>query len=228
MTELTIRNKYHLDLLEDIKQKTLSTSALYDPQVIEQIKTVAPADAIDNGEYYCSSDYLKKVLIAKDDHVGFPVEYYSLPLDRLGKHDPAFHDVQHYVKRVHPTEIGAGSNALYSYYPPKGFVGWHTNWNANAYQILFTWSKTGDGYFQYYDLKTEKVVRINDKPGWQCRHYYFGRKDEPDHHCWHSAYTNCERITIAVKFENYNLDDFRNERALQLRNIFIEEVESEE
>jgi hypothetical protein len=65
---------------------------------------------------------------------------------------------------------------------------------------MFTWSNSGNGYFKYLDNTTGKIVTIQDKPGWQCRHYYFGKKDELNNNCWHAAYAGEDRITLAYKF----------------------------
>jgi hypothetical protein len=135
---------------------------------------------------------------------------------------------QQRVKYDFAAEIGAHTSALLSFYPKGGFVGWHTNWDANAYQVLFTWSKTGDGYFRYLDKKTGEIVTVQDKPGWQCRHYYFGNKHEEDLHCWHSAYAGCERITLAYKFVNGgDVNNPEDAQARALRDMLIEDIESE-
>jgi hypothetical protein len=70
--------------------------------------------------------------------------------------------------------------------------------------MLFTYSLDGNGYFNYLDNKTNEIVTIPDKKGWQCRWFYFGEKNDPDNHCWHSAYTSCDRFTMAVKFDDLN------------------------
>ena len=118
-------------------------------------------------------------------------------------------------------------------------MGWHTNWNANAYQVLFTWSETGDGYFRYWDLEKQEMVHVPDVKGWHCRHYYFGHLNEPDKHCWHAAYAGCPRITLAYKFINHlgsagdqktihPVDPEKDVQARMLRDSLIEEVQSEE
>jgi hypothetical protein len=137
-------------------------------------------------------------------------------------------DFMQRVKYDFAAEIGSHTSALLSYYPPGGFVGWHTNYDANAYQVLFTWSETGDGYFQYYDKKTDQIVRIQDVAGWQCRHYYFGAREEEDLHCWHSAYAGCQRITLAYKFvNNGSVNNPEDAQARAMRDMLIDEIESE-
>ena len=49
-------------------------------------------------------------------------------------------------------------------YPPGGYISWHNNANASAYNLIFTWSETGDGYFKYIDGETKEEIVIKDKP----------------------------------------------------------------
>ena len=101
----------------------------------------------------------------------------------------------------------------------------NTNADATAYQVLFTWS-TGNGYFRYYDKANDKIVTIQDVAGWQARHYYFGPENEPENHCWHSAYAGDNRITLAYKFPGHGKHDPRDQQARDLRDLLIEEIES--
>ena len=180
----------------------------------------------DTDEYYTSEEYFE--LVNKPDHVGFPEEGYGFQVSKGAKERPdIFEPLKLWTKNELVRIFGANNNSLTSYYPPKGFVGWHTNYDATAYQVLFTWSKTGNGYFKYYDKEKDEIVTIQDVPGWQCRHYYFGPEDEPHNHCWHSAYAGDERITLAYKFVGHGENDPRDAQARHLRDMLIEEIESE-
>ena len=150
----------------------------------------------------------------------------AVPISRMEKIDPDIWTPFRKRARINFTlQIGATHAALTNYYPPGGFVGWHTNWNAAAHQMIFTWSKTGEGYFKYYDNKTKEIVTIPDVPGWQCRYYYFGKIEEVNHWCWHSAYTYCDRITLAYKFQNTSIYHRDNVIAESIRDDLIEELE---
>ena len=46
------------------------------------------------------------------------------------------------------------------------------------YNLVFTWSETGDGQFQYMDTKTGETVVMKDRKGWQCKAGYFGSYGE--------------------------------------------------
>ena len=196
------------------------------PYEKEEYYVYSDEEAFDNGEYYCGDIALQEKLAMGDKHSGFPEEHWAQPINYMLKIDPEiWTDFREKVKFEFAKEIGAHSSALLNYYPTGGFVGWHTNWNANAYQVLFTYSATGDSYFRYYDLESSSIVTIPEKKGWQCRHYYFGRQDEPEHHCWHSAYSGCERITLAYKFCNDSLMNIeKDKQARQMRDWAIEEI----
>ena len=222
MSEITIRNTELLEVLNGFSAEMLSKPSYND----EKYWTYHEKDDIYKGEYYCSRDYLDDCL-SRDGLVGPPDRYFAQPISKMVREDKEmWGDFMQKVKYDFAAEIGAHTSALLSYYPPGGFVGWHTNWDACAYQVLFTWS-TGNGYFRYLDIKTGEIVTIQDVEGWQCRHYYFGPKEEPHNHCWHSAYAGDERITLAYKFCGYGENDPRDIQARQMRDLLIEEIENE-
>jgi alkylated DNA repair dioxygenase AlkB len=116
--------------------------------------------------------------------------------------------------------IGAKNNALTALYPPGGFISWHNNANASAYNIIFTWSETGDGWFKFVEPETGEVVTVQDRPGWQCKAFYFGNYSEPSEIIYHAASTDCWRMTVSFMFDRADLSyDFRQE--------IIEEISSE-
>ena len=55
----------------------------------------------------------------------------------------------------------------------KSFIGWHNNANASAYNLIFTWSETGDGYFKYVDGYTGDEIVIPDKKGGNVKNWLF-------------------------------------------------------
>jgi hypothetical protein len=224
MSEIIIRNKEFLEVLNSFSDEMLSKPSYNN----EKFWTYRDKEDIHKGEYYCSREYLDECL-SRDELVGPPDRYFAQPIAKMVREEPEhWGEFMEKVKYDFAQEIGAHTSALLSYYPPGGFVGWHTNYDANAYQILFTWSETGDGYFEYYDKKKDEIVRIQDVPGWQCRHYYFGAEDEPDLHCWHAAYAGCQRITLAYKFVNGgSVNNAEDAQARSMRDMLIEEIESE-
>ena len=222
MSEVTIRNKAFLATLDKFKNEMFSTEGYRNPKYY----AYSSNEDMEKGEYYTSEEYLRDVSF-KGELVGPPDRHFAQPIGKMVREDPnVWSSYMNMVKFDFAAEIGAHTSALLSYYPPGGFVGWHTNWDASAYQVLFTWSD-GDGYFTYYDNETDEVVTIPDVKGWQCRHYYFGPKEEPENIFWHAAYAGGERITLAYKFCGYGKNDPRDEKARQLRDMLIEEIESD-
>lgn len=224
MTEVVIRNKDMLEVLNGFSEEMLSKPSYND----EKYWTYHERKDIDLGSYYTSREYLLDCL-SRDELVGPPDRYFAQPISKMVREDKEmWGDFMQKVKYDFAAELGAHTSALLSYYPPGGFVGWHTNFDANAYQVLFTWSETGEGFFEYYDKQKDEIIKIEDVPGWQCRHYYFGAGDEPDLHCWHAAYTECQRITLAYKFvNNGSIRNPEDAQARQLRDLLIEDIETE-
>ena len=66
------------------------------------------------------------------------------------------------------------TSALSTLYPPDGFIGWHNNANAAAFNLIFTWSEKGDGWFKYIEPTSKEVITISDVQGWQLKAGYFG------------------------------------------------------
>lgn len=222
MTEIVIRNKEFLKTLDGFVEEFLNTEGYNDPKY----HVFSSEEDTRNGEYYCGKEYLDECLAG--NLIDAPVRHFAQPIVKMVRSDKEkWGDYMQRVKYDFASEIGAHTSALLSYYPPGGFVGWHTNYNASAYQVLFTWSKTANGYFRYLDNETGEIVTIQDKVGWQARHFYFGPEEEPHNHCWHSAYAGDERITLAYKFCGYGENDPRDSQARRLRDMLIEELETE-
>ena len=227
MTEVIIRNKHILSILDSYVEEFYHLKEGYD---LTEHYVFSTKKDTERGEEFCSRRYLdyKRDPARYDQHSGYPEAHWAMPVGRLAQSDPDhWLEFRDKVKYGFALEIGAHTSALLNYYPPGGFVGWHTNWNANAYQILFTWSKDGKGYFRYWDNEKQEIVEIQDRPGWQCRWYYFGHKDEPEHHCWHSAYAETDRITLAYKFVNFRKGSIEDDRAVVARDQLIKEIEME-
>lgn len=97
--------------------------------------------------------------------------------------------------------LGSRNAGIFTYYPPNGYISWHNNANAPGYNVLFTWSETGDGYFAYRD-ENNQTVKVHDKKGWSAKMCYFPSYSEEIGTFYHSASTNCRRITCAYRFED--------------------------
>ena len=178
-----------------------------------------------NGDWFTCEEYRNKIIYKARDHGGYPENYYGFEFkpkefkyNDVNKH-AYFLTAANNIGDEIMTYIGARNRALQMVYPPGGFIGWHNNANAAAYNVIFTWSETGDGYWEHIDPKTKELVRIDDIPGWQCKYGYYGTYDEPDRVIYHAARTNCLRTTIAFMF---NVDATGKMMAEQL----IEDIET--
>jgi len=221
MSEITIRNKDFLKLLDDTVERFLVHREL-----MTEISANQGNVPIGAGEYYCQQKHLFDMMDNPDDHEGFPEHAYGFQVSHGAKsHPEIFEPLKMWTKNELVRMFGANNNSLTSYYPPNGYVGWHTNWNAFGYQMILTWSESGDGYFSYYDNETKSIVTHHDRTGWQARWYRFGRKDEPKHHCWHAAWTNCPRFTLAFKFP-YGEDTERHDQAYDAIQDLIYDMET--
>jgi len=78
--------------------------------------------------------------------------------------------------------LGARQSAVHVYYPEKGFMGWHCNWDVPGYNILINYN-AGDGWFKYWDTENDSVVTMHDPEGWSAKVGYYGGKDDPVWHC---------------------------------------------
>lgn len=80
------------------------------------------------------------------------------------------------------------------YYPPGGFMGWHTNSNDEGYRIYLTWCKeSGKSFFRYFDgeIKTDW-----EQSGWNARLFEV-RKDKL---YWHCVWSDTDRYSFGFRF----------------------------
>ena len=98
------------------------------------------------------------------------------------------------LKRKFPNCI---DTPVIGYYPPTGFVGWHTNYKAHGYIILFNWSENGEGFFRF--VEGNRMTTLKDGRGWSCKVGYFGENISDQ--LWHCARTECRRFSFSYRFE---------------------------
>jgi hypothetical protein len=155
---------------------------------------------------WIADDYLERQIAKGRGHDGFPesmrVYAGTMPDTKMEITEASleYRDKGEEINKKLMTELSCRKNTLLSCYPPGGWIAWHNNANAPGYNVLFTWSETGDGWFDYWDLEKKERVRIPDVPGWQCKMGYFGSYEQTDRICWHAASTDCLRITAAYVF----------------------------
>ena len=145
----------------------------------------------DENEYYTSDKYLKK--IDKQNHEGFPEKTHGIDLVFCDSTD---NEIRKRIRKIDldfNSLLGSKHCAVKMYYPAGGYMGWHNNHNASGYNILFSYTKNGNGFFRY---KTDKTYTMHDKPGWTAKVGYYGNNKEPDKLFWHCARAYEDRLTL--------------------------------
>jgi hypothetical protein len=180
-----------------------------------------------NRKDYISDEYKNNIINKGIEHDGYPekIRSYSLKLSTgnndtvLVQCDPVIS--KNYIKINEKLQnvLSTRHNALCSVYPPDGFISWHNNANAPSYNLIFTWSENGNGYWKHVDPYTGEDVTIQDEPGWQCKAFYFGAyEDGPENLVYHMASTDCWRMTVSYIFDRTHK---------QFWEGVIEEIETE-
>jgi len=234
MTDIPLRNSEFLEMLENCRKLLTDDVEGFQKNLGYHCESELD-DTEGQREKWTSEDYLKYVVeVEGDKHEGFPdhlVGYGFKPHQpdqnvKLFKpgHDPVW--TNEFITKLyaHNTDLvnflGAKNNALFCYYPPGGYISWHNNWNASAYNLICSWSETGDGWFKYLDPKTREIVTIPDESGWQIKAGYFGGQHEKDRVCYHAASTDCWRLTVSFIWNHM-------ENSQNLQDDLLYEISSE-
>ena len=79
-----------------------------------------------------------------------------------------------------------------NWYPPNGYMGWHTNANVQGFRLYCSHAPVSQrSYFRYLDPVTQKIETSWDSAGWNFRCF---RTDlEP---LWHCVYSETDRISF--------------------------------
>jgi hypothetical protein len=228
MQDVPVRNKDLLTRLD--RYKDLLT------RDVDNFKRVFHASCSEHKsqrDYWTGLRHLEEIKSQRTAHEGFPDTMYGYELSTHRKNHEFFSNRATPMERKDLTAelafmnedliswLGVRHNALTAYYPPGGFISWHNNANAPAYNLIFTWSEDSRGHFDYVDPTTKEVVKMQDKVGWQCKAAYFGHYEEPERLFYHSASTDCWRCTVSFTLNT-------SELSAEVREDLIEEISSEE
>lgn len=170
-----------------------------------------------------SAQYLQDM--QSKEHKGYPEESYGADFLDIGVVDvKRFRDssgslhgeeFNHIMDHIHHLDVAlknfvcSPKAALKMYYPPDGYIGWHHNANAHGYNILFTYSETGEGAFLYQHPITKEIVEMKDKKGWSAKvGCYDVHGGSP---LWHAAYTKCNRLNWAYVIPEHMWHDVAEE-----------------
>lgn len=206
MQDVSIKNPLLIKTLERFSesilvktpQKTLDT--LHFPNVEE------PLDC----EEGCSKEYLDRLLSKDVMESGWPKASLGFDINTSrGEFVPE--GWEHIAKNLDDgimQSIGVGFSALKMYYPAKGYIGWHNNCNCPGQNLIMTYSKGGDGYFEYLNPITKKIVRMDDRPGWTAKVGYYGSDKEPDKIMWHCAKTYEPRLTVSYVVRDQSMWEY--------------------
>jgi hypothetical protein len=228
MHDIPVRNKELLERLNRYRDFLMNDVEDFQKTYHLQCKEHAK-----NRHYWAGDVHLKEILDQGQRHEGFPDSVYGYELGVHRQNHQFFQDDVHPSKRRDKVAelgwmgnellswVGAKNNALTAFYPPGGYISWHNNANAPAYNLIFSWSETGDGQFCYIDPRTKEKVIMKDHKGWQCKAAYFGHYEEPERLFYHSASTDCWRITVSFMFNTTELSS-------TIRDELIEDIMSEE
>lgn len=180
--------------------------------------------------HWMGDEYRKEVIEQGPAHEGFPdmiVGYNFKLADRSHAFfekdaDPIFkRDLTHKLSDLNGKMMNFLSvkhNALCAVYPPGGFISWHSNHNAPGYNLIFSYSETGDGHFSYVHPETKEVVKCEDTAGkWTCKAAYFGPWAEQDKVLYHAAETDCWRVTVSYVLDMSNTSE-------ELREMILEDI----
>ena len=79
-----------------------------------------------------------------------------------------------------------------NWYPPRGYMGWHTNANVQGFRLYCSHAAvSGASYFRFQDPNTKAIITRWDEAGWNFRCF---RTDlEP---LWHCVYSETDRISF--------------------------------
>ena len=183
-----------------------------------------------DADWFTGEDYFKQIKSMGVAHGGFPevVVSHGFGIGQLnfakdktatGKVPEVTLRQNEFLQKIQTT-FNLKRNALFAVYPPGGYISWHNNANASAFNCVFTWSETGDGWWKHWDNEKKEMVTIPDKKGWQCKVGYFGAyEDPPEKLVYHTARNGESGLRMTVAFV---LD--RSEMALGMQDWIIEDI----
>ena len=204
--DINLKNQEFIDILNEYKDILLHRDNVDDEPFIAKELRVSGENQ--NAEDFISDEYMKDIISQGRSHDGFPKVLKGFTGLKFQDDTHTNGDkIKEATKTLNSKLIeflSCRNNALNACYPPGGFISWHNNANAAGYNIIITYSETGEGWFDYWDTEKKERVRIQDKPGWQAKMTYFGPYDSPEKLCYHAAYTDCYRITVAFVFQEAN------------------------
>lgn len=232
MRVIPIRNPELIEILD--RYVRLRTD---NPEAFEEYMHLSCKHQMGQKDWFTGEKYLSEIIAMGQNHEGFPEQMVGYEFRTNQKNHRFFKNEfpvtgeeakwrQNFVEELSAVQLeimhfmGCRNNALTAVYPPGGFIGWHNNANASAWNFIFSWSENGEGSFDYWDIEKGEIVKMQDEPGWQLKAGYFGHYGEEDKVFYHSAGTDCWRHTISFCFD-------RSDASEEYREEIIDEISSE-
>ena len=160
---------------------------------IQQIKDSSNIKNIPNWEDYLSEDYLR-LLIDKEVPKNINSNLSRLNIESL------LPSIKKVVQKVYPDNFLWCSG--YFYYPPTGYMGWHTNHDDPAVRLYINYaSEDNKSFFRYYH--NGKIITDYDSKGLNIRKFKCPDKKP---YFWHCVGSECDRISIGftIKYHTIN------------------------
>lgn len=191
MKPIELSNPIIRNILDSMSSSVYNESTI--DLIVNDVKS-RKSDLIPEHSGY-SDEYFYKALNELDHReFGFPREALMVS-ESLNK---ALYSCLKKYKLKLQRRLCAANNSLSVVYPSEGYIGWHHNGNAPGYNILFSYSLDGKGWFKYYDYVDQEIKTLYDKPGWNVKvGYYPDQIKEPERVYWHAAKTVSPRLSIA-------------------------------
>lgn len=161
-------------------------------------------------EIACSKEYLEKRLGKPSVETGYPLHSVGFDVNTANRSDlpEGWADAAEKLDKDVMKAIGVGFSALKMYYPADGYIGWHNNCNCPGQNLLMTYSKGGNGYFEWMHPVTKEIIHMEDKPGWTAKVGYYGDCSEHDKIFWHAARTYEPRITVSYVIRDQSMWEY--------------------
>ena len=119
-------------------------------------------------DHYTGDEEMHRIVMMGRDHLTLLRILSVIPIKKEfyeGTHPEEYAKTWSQLDEKMKTELGLETSALSTLYPPDGFIGWHNNANAAAFNLIFTWSEKGDGWFKYIEPTSKEVITISDGTG---------------------------------------------------------------
>ena len=154
-------------------------------------------DAEEIIENHVSENHLHKVM-SEDDHSW---DFGTSNLVELNfesnYHDKIYSTIKKYL---HIEGFNYDHPSGCFWYPPTGYMSWHTNADNGGYRVYANWvPEDNKSFIRLRDPNTGNIITSWDKKGWQFR--MFLCKEEPaEDVTWHCIYSDTNRLSLGCHF----------------------------